>query len=303
MSRFLKFVALVFACTVVLALINDFACRWFISQSTGNPIYKMERLWQSGDKDEIAIVGSSRAQSNYVPSLIATNCFNYGCDGQGYAETLFHLTALKARGGDAPVIINYDPWWVTISKSGEYVGDYRLAPASGRVSGIDAIPGIRLYGYLRKSVTDWLNAKAAVTKVIDNGAVLLKTSRSKSEWDIINEKQTPYSFRRDEESCAIFKETLNSLLPRKVYVVVAPCSKRFMELFEGRDEFKRFMKELDSMPNVCVVNMFGDNRFTDADFVDTTHLNIEGARKFTLTIMVAINLYLSEKRHVYQGED
>ena len=285
MSRFLRFVALVSACTVGLALINDFACRWFISQSTGNPIYKMERLWQSGDKGEIAIVGSSRAQSNYVPSLIATNCFNYGCDGQGYAETLFHLSALKARGGDVPVIINYDPWWVTISKSGEYVGDYRLAPASGRVSGIDAIPGIRLYGYLRKSVTDWLNAKAAVTKVIDNGAVLIKTSRSSSEWDVINGKQKPYSFKRDEESCATFKEALNGFAPRKVYVAVAPCSKRFMELFEGREEFARFMNELDDMPNVSVVNMFGDDRFLEVDFVDTTHLNIDGARKFTHSII------------------
>jgi len=178
-----------------------------------------------------------------------------------------------------------------------------LAPKSGRINGVDTILGIRFYGYLRKSATDWLNSRAAVTKVIDNGAVLLKTSRSSSEWDVINRKQKPYSFRRDEESCAIFKETLNGLLPRKVYVVVAPCSKRFMELFEGRDEFERFMKELDAMSNICVVNMFGDNRFTDADFVDTTHLNIEGARKFTLTIMVAINLYQSEKRHVCQGED
>lgn len=99
MNGFLRFVGLILTCAVALALINDWLCRWLISQSTGNPIYKMERLWQSDDKNEIAILGSSRAQSNYVPSLIATNCFNYGCDGQGYAETLFHLTALKARGG------------------------------------------------------------------------------------------------------------------------------------------------------------------------------------------------------------
>lgn len=288
MSRFLKFVGLVFACTVGLALINDSACLWFISRSTGNPIYKMQRLWQSGDKNEIAIVGSSRAQSNYVPSLISTNCFNYGCDGQGYAETLFHLTALKARGGDAPIIINYDPWWVTISKSGDYVGDYRLAPKSGRVKGVDAIHGIRLYGYLRKSVTDWLNARAAVTKVIDNGAVLLKTSRSSSEWEVINRKQVPYSFRRDEESYSAFKKVLREFGPRKVYVVVAPCSKRFMELFNGRDEFERYIKEVDDIPNVCVVNMFGDDSFTESDFVDTTHFNKDGACKFSLAVIRAI---------------
>ena len=288
MGRFLKYIGVVFFCTILLALANEWACRWFISQSTGNPIYKMQRLWQNNDKDEIAIVGSSRAQANYVPSLIATNCFNYGCDGQGYAETLFHLTALKARGGDAPIIINYDPWWITISKTANFVGDYRLAPNSGRVNGVDALLGMRFYGYLRKSVTDWLNAKAAVTKVIDNGAVLLKNSRSSSEWEIINGKQKPYSFRRDEESCAIFKETLSALSPRKVYVVAAPCSKRFMELFGGRYEFECFVKELDGLSNVSVVNMFGDKRFADADFVDTTHLNIKGARTFTLFLKNAM---------------
>ena len=288
MGRFLKYIGAIFFCTVLLALANDWLCRWFISQSTGNPIYKMERLWQSDDKNEIAIVGSSRAQSNYVPSLIATNCFNYGCDGLFYAETLFHLTALKARGGDAPIIINYDPWWTTISKSYRFIGDYRLAPGSGRVKGADVIPGVRLYGCLRKSVTDWLNARGSMTKVIDNGAVLLKNSRNSSEWEVINGMLKSYSFKRDEESCAIFKETLNGFAPRKVYVVVAPCARGFMELFEGRDEFECFMRELNDIPNVSVINMFGDERFEDADFVDTTHLNVNGAYKFTSFLTDAI---------------
>ena len=289
MGRFLRYIGVVFFCTILLALANEWACRWFIAQSTGNPIYKMQRLWQSDDKNEIAIVGSSRAQANYVPSLIATNCFNYGCDGLAYAETLFHLTALKARGGNAPIVINYDPWWIKISKADNYIADYRLAPKSGRVKGVDAIPGMRFYGCLRKSVTDWLNAKASVTKVIDNGAVLLKNSRSSSEWEVINGKQKPYSFRRDEESCAIFKEALKGLAPRKIYVVVAPCSKRFMDLFEGRDAFEGFMRELEVIPNVSAINMFGDERFTEADFVDTTHLNIKGAYKFTSFVKDAID--------------
>ena len=48
------------------------------------------------------------------------------------------------------------------------------------------------------------------------------------------------------------------------------------------------MKELDDLPNVSVVNMFGDDRFTDADFVDTTHLNVKGAYKFTSFLKVLL---------------
>ena len=86
----------------------------------------------------------------------------------------------------------------------------------------------------------------------------------------------------------MLKETLGSLAPRKIYICVAPCNARFMELFEGRDEFLRYMSELDDVPNVSVLNMFGDERFTDADFVDTMHLSMEGAKKFTLHVKDAL---------------
>lgn len=175
-----------------------------------------------------------------------------------------------------------------ISKTDHFVGDYRLAPNSGRVNGVDSIPGMRFYGCLRKSVTSWLNARAAVTKVIDNGAILHKNSRSSSEWKVINSKQKPHLFRKIAETCTILKGTLSSFAPRKVYIVVAPCSTRLMELFDGRDELERYMKELDNLSNVSVINMFGDDRFTDADFVDTTHLNIKGAYKFTSFLKVRL---------------
>ncbi|MBQ7177035.1 MAG: hypothetical protein IJS08_06440, partial [Victivallales bacterium] len=66
-----------------------------------------------------------------------------------------------------------------------------------------------------------------------------------------------------------------------VYVIIAPCSRRFMELFDGEDVLCQYMKELNSISNVTAVNMLGDKRFSQADFVDTTHLNVEGAYKFT----------------------
>ena len=62
-----------------------------------------------------------------------------------------------------------------------------------------------------------------------------------------------------------------------------------MDLFRGLDVLCQYMKELDSIPNVTVVNMLVDKRFSQADFVDTTHLNIEGAYKFTSFLVELID--------------
>lgn len=142
---------------------------------------------------------------------------------------------------------------------------------------------------LRKNVTDYLNVKKSVTKVVDNGAVLLKNSRSEKEWSVINSRIIHHRFDLikgiDE-----FENALSSMRPRRVIIVICPCSSRWTELYESRLELESFCNRIDKLPNVDVVNMFGSDDFTDADFVDPTHFNIDGARKFTIRLMSEIKL-------------
>lgn len=58
------------------------------------------------------------------------------------------------------------------------------------------------------------------------------------------------------------------------------------EMFQGRTNLAALVKSLQSIPNVTVLDYFGSPRFSDDDFVDPTHLNIVGARKFSSMLKV-----------------
>lgn len=288
MKRFLVYFLVTALVSVTLALVNDGLNLMLIRSSCGNPAYKMERLWSDAFPDEVAILGSSRAQSNFMPSKMSSICFDYGADGMGMPEVLFLLKHLAQRKTSAPVIVNLDPWGFGGFDHPTFVGDYRLAPQSGRIGFVDALPGMRFHGALRKNLVAWLNQRKAVTKVIDGGAVLLKTSRTPAEWGVINATLTPWGFTRSAEGEKEFEEVVKSLAPRKVIVVVGPCASHFMELYPSMDEFNRYLDHLRTIDNVTVVNMFGDADFSDSDFTDPTHLNIGGATKFTEKVMRAV---------------
>lgn len=281
MKRFCVYAGCLMACVVFLSLLNDWIVIRLIRKSNSLMMCKMERFWQICEKDDFPILGSSRAQSNFVPSLISNRCYNYGCDGMHLPEVVFLLKGLKGRESSLPIIVNLDPWEFYGFDNPEFVGDYRLAPKSGRMLFLDRIPGVRFYGETRKAFVAYVNERKSVTKKIDNGAVLLKTSRTPNEWAVINRKLAQQKFVPDVHAAKIFENALVDLAPRKVYVVVSPCNSRFMELYENMDDLCRYLTHLAMLPNVTVVNLFGNAKFTDADFADPTHLNCDGAQKFT----------------------
>ena len=280
MKKFLIYFAGVALATVVLALLCDIANMYLVHHSSGNPISKMERLWQSTNDEEIPIIGASRALGNFYPSELSSQCFNYGVNGMHLNEVLFNLRAFKGRNYKGPIILNFDPWSVLSNNNKNWVGDYRLAPKSGRSDIVDAIPGIRFYGMFRKNFTDYLNSKKAVTKIIDKGAVLLKQSRSKKEWEIINSKLTSWHFEY-ANWVEKFEQSIYALVPRKVIVVVCPCSSRKTELFTGKNNLEAFLMRITKLSNIRVINYYGSDKFSDGDFTDPTHFNVEGARKFS----------------------
>ena len=280
MKKFLTYFAGIALAIVVLALLSDWANMYLVHHSTGNSIFKMERLWQSTNDEGIPIMGSSRALGNFYPSELSSKCFNYGVNGMALKEILFNLKALEGRNSKESIILNFDPW-SNLSKGDEnWVGDYRLAPLSGCSTVLDTIPGVRFYGMFRKNLTDYLNNKKAVTKVVDKGAVLLKTSRSEKEWEVINSKLMPWHFEY-ANWIEKFEQSMRALAPRKVIVVVCPCSSRKTELFTSKDNLEAFLTRISKLLNVRVINYYGSDKFSDADFTDPTHFNIEGARKFS----------------------
>lgn len=282
MKRFAAYTSLLFLTIVFMALGMDCVNLGLTRASSANPAYKMERLYGAPEVDEVAIVGSSRALTHLVPSRLSPKSFNYGVSGMGMREAMTILEVLRARRTSAPVILNFDPWggWGEWGADG-LKGDYRLVPQRGHVAWVDRIPGVRFFGMLRKDLVSYLNMKGSVTKIVDRGAELIKTSRTAEEWAVIRGKTAVCAFEHCAKDETALCDLLTSLAPRQVYVLVSPCAACWKSKFIGKTELDGYLNRLEKIPNVRLFNYFEAPEFSDADFVDPTHLNVAGAMKLS----------------------
>lgn len=278
MKRFVRYSLMLFVAIIALALAVDYLNVWLICSSSGNSAYKMKRLYENPEPDEIAIVGSSRAEGNFVPSVISQRCFDYGVSGMSMHEVLSILEVLRRRSTAAPVVVNLDPWG---NFGHRFVSDYRLAPQSGRLSWGERVPGIRFFGALRKNLVAMLEVRRSVTRIIDNGASLVKITRSGSEWHVMESKIEDVKFRCDADDQQRLITVLKSFSPRMVYLVVCPCSASWRAHFLGQRELDELLNRIRGLANVKVYDFFGSSEFSNADFSDSIHFNVTGARKFS----------------------
>lgn len=292
MKKFLRSLLGILAVLVILLLANDCVCRAMIFASTGSIQYKMYRLFNERPKGEIAVVGSSRAQGHFVPSVLGENVFNYGLDGSTQYETVLHLRTLIARNDTAPIIVNLDPWGLG---SGDLQGDYSLASnradvptAAQKLPPLDATtwPGVRFWGKLRASAANMMNAKLGGTKHIDDGAILQRISRNDAEWAHINANLKASKFGINDDVWADLESILNAPHP-PICFVLSPISPAWYELFAAEqsnlDGLANLVARLKSFPNVQVIDIMTDarERFPQSTFFDPTHLNESGARQFS----------------------
>lgn len=292
MKKFLLSLLGVLGVLAALLLANDAICRGLIFASTGSIQYKMYRLFNERPKGEIAIIGSSRAQGHFVPSVLGENVFNYGLDGSSQYETVLHLHALIARNDTAPIVVNFDPWGLG---GGNLKGDYSLASnradvptAAQKLPPLDAStwPGVRFWGKLRASAANALNAKMGGTKHIDNGAILQRISRNDAEWARINANLKATNFGVNAAVWIDLESCLNAPHP-PIYFVISPISPAWYERFaaehENVDALANLVTRLRSFPNVRVIDLMTDarERFPQSTFFDPTHLNEAGARQFS----------------------
>lgn len=285
MKRFVFFALSIFAAVVALMMANDMLNRYLIFSSSSSNPYKMYRLFANPEKDEIPILGSSRAEAGFAPLEISGRAFNYGLSGSSFRETVFHLKAVLAREGERVVIVNLDPWGL---KNGNFVGkyafaaNYRLVQEETKISIplIDRIPGLRCQGTTRANFAQYMNNRLAVTKTMERGAILERLSRTEQEWEYIISKCLESSFSCNQETRSILEEILTSDNKDKVVFVIAPISAPWLERFLGLEELEAFKTWLEGFANVYVIDFLQDE-YPLSDFMDLTHLNENGARRFS----------------------
>ncbi len=274
--------------------------KWLILHSTSSSRYKTYRMFVEKPKGEIPLLGSSRALGNYVPSLISPRVFNYGINGSGMYETLFLLREALKNSSSGAVLVNLDPWGFHGEYQPSLQGDYRLALSNPGVRKsvahdfADLIPGIRFHGLMRQNLTTWLDGQMALTRKVDQGAALILQSRNEKEWAFINAKITDNTFSCHASWQAEI-DKIHATPEHPIVWIVAPIAPHWREHYDGREKMKDFLAKIATRPNMYVVDLFDETAdYTEAEFVDPTHLNIQGATRFTQQLLPYLsNLPLS----------
>lgn len=293
MKRFILITSFLFAVLYGLLLVNDYINLKLVFSSTNTSLYKMYRLFKDPMPNEIPIIGSSRAEAGFVPSELSPRAFNYGLSGSGQWETLFHLKAICERNDASLVIVNLDPWG--ISGKGGFTGRYALAYGAPSMVGyedqtkvafLDRMPGTRFYGRFRSNIGECLNSVLAATKKIDNGAILQRLSRNEEEWKYIIGKCESRNFTVNEETWREYQMVLRQHPNVTVVFVVSPVASPWWDRFGGAEKMREFLNEASKFDNVKVIDMCSTNidKYDLSYFMDLTHLNETGARKFTLEL-------------------
>lgn len=294
MKKFLLFFLGVLLATVALTVANDALNRYLIfSSSNANP-YKMYRLLTAPEADEIPILGSSRAEAGFAPAELSATAFNYGLSGSSMRETAFHLKVALARPGGGRVIVNLDPWGLG---NGAFQGDYRFvadaplgrAESRIKVPPLDRIVGIRFQGATRKNLAECVNNRLAVTKTMERGAILQRISRSAEEWDYIIARCTPAAFGRDAETERLLAEILSANRDKEIVFVVSPISAPWWARFNGKEDLAELERWLEGFPQCRVFDAQKElPQYELSEFMDLTHLNEHGARRFTRELRAAL---------------
>ncbi len=68
--------------------------------------------------------------------------------------------------------------------------------------------------------------------------------------------------------------------------IVSPVSPHWRAHYQGKEKMAAFLSRLATRPNMYVIDLFDATAdYTEAEFVDPTHLNIQGATRFTRQLL------------------
>ena len=300
MKKFLVFAAWLFAIFLALTFACDGLNLALVRSSSGNIAYKMERLFGDLAEDEIPILGSSRAENHFVPSELGPDFFNYGIPGSPIGETLFLLRDLVMRKQSGLVVVNVDPRGFDEFEGlrGVFRGSYLLVARSadvrrrlppGVVRGIDWLPGIRFQGRLRANLASAVNAWLSVTREIDRGAVLQKEFRTDDEWASIDKAMKPMDFSLPSEACQATLDEIARIVKARdgrlrVVFIIGPSTPAWRNAFKGGDALRKWVKDFNAKmadSHLEALDMFSDSDLERNGFANPTHLNRDGAARFS----------------------
>lgn len=281
----IPFLVVISGCVYIFGYIFE---KKVILSSEISGAYKINRMLNTNDVNEIPIIGSSRAQGGYIPDSIVSPAFNYGIDGVGMDVTLFLIEKELRKEKTTPLIINVDMEGFVASR-GDLM-NYLLNSSDPNVrslvgdkfSFINYLPGIKYYGYFEWYLKYYLNERLEVTKAINRGGsfelnvfnpVLFKQN-------IDDRLKEPSSFTGNKQMTDKLERLVSGYSGRTFYFVVAPYHSAYLSSFKNREDFFGYFGKLNKYSNVNFLD-FSSLNLPDSCFYNTTHINYRGAIVFS----------------------
>ncbi len=258
-----------------------------VSHSDNGRYYKARYSLEESTEDVI-ILGSSRAETNYVPHVIeeklGLSCWTTGRGGQILPFWNAMGRGVVDRYNPKIIIVNVEPYFLEQGLSFEKAGFlrpfYRSHPEIHEV--IDRISphekfllNSRLYAYnssfyylLRSFIIKDLDGRRA-----DKGwkPRIGKYPIEYKETQVVN-----YSRDLNQDTVAYFESFINGLKGSKIYIVISPdFSKSYVS--------SPSIEYLKKLKDITLINLGEDNLLSSQNeyYRDPSHLNKEGAILFT----------------------
>ncbi|MCC6181484.1 MAG: hypothetical protein IT237_06590 [Bacteroidia bacterium] len=277
------------ACAVVFGLaFQYFFEKKIILNSQINGSYKVNRIINSENTNEIPIFGSSRAEGSFVPSVLGSNYFNYGISGTQDNVMLFFLKEECKKNKTTPILLNFDIDGLNyeLGDIANYIYNANYAPVKQLIGDKDEaifrVPFVKYYGYYEYYLKMYLNNKINLTKKTDNGASLELNKLTKSKFnELVNQRlATAATFKNNPHLESDFFNLIKSHSKRTFIIVISPYHKSYFNQFKNYPDVTNFMTKIKTFANAKVFD-FSQVNYPDSLFINTTHLNYAGAKQFS----------------------
>ena len=292
-SNFKKFFLKILLPFTVCAVVFGFAFQYvfekkIILNSQINGSYKVNRIINSVNINEIPIFGSSRAEGGFVPSILGPNYFNYGIAGTQDNVMLFFLKEECRKNKETPILINFDidGFSYALGDIASYIYNSEYIPVKKLIGEKDEpifrIPFLKYFGYYEYYFKMYLNAKINLTKKTDNGASLELNHHITEKFNELVSKRLAASarFRNEVDLESEFINIIKNNPKRTFILAISPYHKWYFNKFKNYQDVTSYITKIRTLVNVKVFD-FSHVNYPDNMFMNTTHLNYVGAQRFT----------------------
>jgi len=263
--------------------------KYIVLNSEISGAYKIYKIVEVNNENEIAILGSSRAQSNFVSSILGEDIFNYGIDGIQDNVVLFMLKEELKKEKHTPVIINFDLDGVN-SISGDlnnYIPMIENVEVQeliqGDISIYQKIPVVKYFGEFEYYLKVYLNNKMNLTKKTDNGGSYEINTSTTSLYEQIERRSKRETVVSDDTLLINKYHSLIKSTERDLIFVVAPFHDAYLNEVVNIEETRDFLNNIKEYDNVRVIDM-SEQKYPDSLYLNITHFNYQGAKQFSLSL-------------------